>query len=476
MNRMRKVGKIGLLSLFMTLSVGSFADDDPVLMTIGGTPVTRSEFEYSYNKNNSTNVIDRKSVDEYVDLFINYKLKVIAAKEAQLDTLSSFKKEYLSYRNPQLYASFVTDADVEEEAKKVYDNTKKRVGADGLVDVSVLLQRVSPNATPEMKAAKKATADSLYAVIKAGADFATMAKKYSDDQRSGANGGKIGSVYKGQMMPEMDAYVFSHNAGDISAPIETSMGYMIMKINGRHQMESYDSMRTKILDFLEKRKVRDNIAKQKIADLSKKEGKDQATLLDEKAAEMAAKDSSVRYLMQEYHDGLLMYEMSDRQVWKKASEDNKALENYYKANKKKYKWDAPRFKGVAYYTKLQSDVERVKSVLKGVPFDDWATVLRKEFNKDSIMIRADKGIFAEGDNDLVDKEIFKKDVTPKEVKDYPYAAVYGEKVSKPETYTDVRGLVVSDYQNELEEQWVKDLRKRYSVSVDKNVLSTVNKH
>jgi len=47
---------------------------------------------------------------------------------------------------------------------------------------------------------------------------------------------------------------------------------------------------------------------------------------------------------------------------------------------------------------------------------------------------------------------------------------------KPETYTDVRGLVVSDYQNELEEQWVKDLRKRYSVSVDKNVLSTVNKH
>ena len=68
--------------------------DDPVVMVVNGEPVTRSEFEYSFNKNNSEGVIDKKSVDEYVDLFINYKLKVAAALEAKYDTLTSFKTEF----------------------------------------------------------------------------------------------------------------------------------------------------------------------------------------------------------------------------------------------------------------------------------------------------------------------------------------------------------------------------------------------
>ena len=76
--------------------------DDPVVMKINGVPVTRSEFEYSYNKNNSDDVIDKKTVDEYVDLFVNYKLKVAAAYDAKLDTLSSFKKEFAMYRDQQV--------------------------------------------------------------------------------------------------------------------------------------------------------------------------------------------------------------------------------------------------------------------------------------------------------------------------------------------------------------------------------------
>ena len=66
-----------LKTLFAMLVIGTvaFAQDDPVIMTINGQPVNRSEFEYSYNKNNSDGVIDKKTVDEYVDLFVNYKLK-----------------------------------------------------------------------------------------------------------------------------------------------------------------------------------------------------------------------------------------------------------------------------------------------------------------------------------------------------------------------------------------------------------------
>lgn len=73
---------------------------DPVVMKINGEPISRSEFEYSYNKNNSEDVIDKKTVDEYVDLFVNYKLKVAAAIDAKLDTLSSFKKRIYDVPRP----------------------------------------------------------------------------------------------------------------------------------------------------------------------------------------------------------------------------------------------------------------------------------------------------------------------------------------------------------------------------------------
>lgn len=87
-------------------SAGTFAQtDDPVIMTIAGQNIARSEFEYSYKKNNSENVIDKKTVDEYVDLFVNYKLKVQAAVDEGIDTLSSYKKEFLQYRDQQIRPS-----------------------------------------------------------------------------------------------------------------------------------------------------------------------------------------------------------------------------------------------------------------------------------------------------------------------------------------------------------------------------------
>ena len=77
-----------ITAFFATILLSStmaFAQqNDPVIMTINGQPIHRSEFEYSYNKNNTDGVIDKKSINEYVDLFINYKLKVQAALDANL--------------------------------------------------------------------------------------------------------------------------------------------------------------------------------------------------------------------------------------------------------------------------------------------------------------------------------------------------------------------------------------------------------
>ena len=131
-------------------------------------------------------------------------------------------------------------------------------------------------------------------------------------------------------------------------------------------------------------------------------------------------------------------------------------------------------------------MKAVKNSVKKLPFDQWADKLRTTFNPDSVVrIRVEIGIFKPGDNALVDTEVFKttptkaaqgQDKQAAVLKDYPISAVYGKKLKRPENYTDVRGQVVSDYQDLLEKAWVYDLRQKYTFSVNQDVLKTVNKH
>lgn len=109
------------------------------------------------------------------------------------------------------------------------------------------------------------------------------------------------------------------------------------------------------------------------------------TLLEKKAEELSAKDSDLKYLIQEYHDGLLLYEISNRLVWDKAAKDEQGLASYFAKNKKKYKWEQPRFKGIAYHVKNEADIKAVKKSVKGKPFVEWAEILRNTFNKDSVI-------------------------------------------------------------------------------------------
>ena len=186
----------------------------------------------------------------------------------------------------------------------------------------------------------------------------------------------------------------------------------------------------------------------------------------------------MKYLIQEYHDGLLLYEISNKLVWEKAAEDEAGQALYFKQHKNKYNWDKPHFKGIAYHTKDKADVEAVKRCVKKLKFGQWAEALRQTFNGDSIIrIRVEKGIFRQGDNALVDSAVFKKDTTSAPVKDYPYSGVYGKVLKKgPEEYTDVKGQVVADYQDQLERDWVADLRRKYTFTVNEEVLKTVNNH
>ena len=464
----------------MAAPVAAQSAADPVVMTIAGQPVPRSEFEYSFNKNNAEGVIDKKSVEDYVPLFVNYKLKVQAALDERMDTLTSFLQEFHQYRDEQLRPSYVTDSDVEREARKVYEQEKARLSGKDLVKPAHIYIQLRQDASQEAQDAARQRIDSISQALKQGADFAQLADKCSDDKRSAARGGELGWVGPGSLYKEMEDGVYPLSVGQVSEPVLSPAGWHIFKMLERKQLEPFEQLRDNIVKAIERQGVRDYIARQKIDSLVKAtEGMTQAQLMDLRAQELSAQDPEMRYLIQEYHDGLLFYEISNREVWDKAQKDTVALEQWFKKHKKQYKWDEPRFKGMAYHTREAADVEAVKRCVKKLPFKDWGEQLRLTFNADTaqgIRIRVEKGIFRKGDNALVDSIVFKKDTLTKAVKNYPYDAVYGKTINKPEDWTDVSGQVVTDLQEELERQWVARLRERYSFSVDEKVLGTVNKH
>jgi peptidyl-prolyl cis-trans isomerase SurA len=452
---------------------------DPVVMTVAGVPVPRSEFEYSYNKNNTDGVIDKKTVEEYVDLFVNYKLKVQAALDAHIDTTQAFLKEFAQYRDQQVRPTYVTDEDMLAEAHKVYDQTKESIGPDGLVHASHILVKMEQKASKAEIEKAKQRIDSIYGALQAGADFAELAKQVSDCP-SKSRGGDLGWFGRRQMVKEFEDAAFALQAGQMSKPFESPFGWHIILMKERKQLEPFEYHKENILKFLEQRDVRNSITERKLDAMVKaSNGKlTKEQLLEQRADSMAASDTSIRYLIKEYHDGLLLYEISNRLIWDKAAKDDQALALYFKKNKKKYAWEEPRFKGMAYHVKDQADVKAVAKCVKKLKFDDWNEALRTTFNNDSVLrIRVEKGLFKKGDNALVDREVFKvRDAKVDSVKGYPIDATYGKLLKKPEDYTDVRALVVADLQDELERIWIADLRRQYPVVVNTEILKTINNH
>lgn len=470
-----------LTSVLGLVATVTFAQSDPVVMTVNGVPVTRSEFEYSYNKNNNDGVIDRKSVTEYADLYANYKMKVQAALDEHLDTLSSFKEEFALYRDQQVRPTLVTDAEVLVEARKAYDRAKENIGPRGLIQPADIYLFVSSKATPQEQERVKQRADSVYNALQNGADFAELAKKVSENMLTAKNGGLMGWMQPNQNYPEFEEVAYSLQPGEYSRPFLDPNGYHIVLMKARKQLEPFDQIKDQIVRSFERQGIRDAIAQQKLRNelAASNNSMTMEQVMEKRADSLAAVDPEMKYLMQEYHDGLLLYEISNRQVWDRAAKDEVGQRAWFEAHKKDYAWKEPHYKGIAYHVKDKADVKAVKKCVKNLPFDQWAEALRTTFNPDSVIrIRVEKGIFKQGDNPTIDRMVFKvANAKDKVNPDYPIDAVYGKKLKKyPEDYTDVRAQVITDYQEMLEQEWIASLRRRYQVKINEDVLKTVNQH
>ncbi len=219
-------------SLFVFICISFFnaaGQEDDILLTIGNQKITRGEFERIYKKNNSSTSYDNKSVEDYLQLFINFKLKVIEAEKLGYDTAKSFITELAGYRD-QLAKPYFDDKEGEDEIlQQAYYRSVNEIAA------SHILIRVNSDATP---------ADTLVAYNKImnirnrilkGESFATVAKEVSEDPSAQKNNGYLGWFSAFQMIFPFENAAYNTKVGEISMPVRTSFGYHLIKVEkARH--------------------------------------------------------------------------------------------------------------------------------------------------------------------------------------------------------------------------------------------------
>ena len=454
--------------------------DDPIVMTVNGVDVPRSEFEYSYNKNNTDLVIDQKSLDEYVELYANYKLKVAAALDARLDTMASFQKEVADYRAQQAEEYLIDSAFIEEQAWLTYKSTVDEIGPDGLFQAAHILVRLSQQASPAEQAKAKQRIDSIYVALKNGANFAETAKALSEDPGSARDGGMLPWLYKGQLLKEFETVALAMQPGEMSEPVLSPVGYHIIYMSGRKEFEPYEYHRDAIMQFLEQRGIRAHAKRLMGEKLASEMG---GNITPEQALVIAEQKLDSQYpefgfLMKEFYEGSLLFEISSREIWNKAANDEAGLEKYFKKNKKNYRYEEPIYRGLVVHCASEDILQQVKALAKKYPQQEWIKEFRAAFNSDSlIQVKMVRGPFKVGKNVYADYYAFGQGERPDTVAGYPITAAVGKLQKKgPDTYEDVRGEVTADYQSHLEQLWVKKLRAKYPIILYREALSTVNRH
>lgn len=633
--------------LFMSVSMPLLRADNEseILMTVDGQPVSKSEFVYIYNKNNTENAVEHKTFDEYLDLFVNFKLKVADAKNQGLDTLPSFRNELDGYRT-QLAAPYLTDSQLQEQlyqeayshfetdcnVSHILISLKGNTPADTLEAYNKALMVVERLKTEDFTAVAKEMSEdpsvskngghlgyftalqlvwpfekamyelplntvsapvrtnygyhvivvhdrrpawgqvkarhimkmcsdemsheeqkTAYEQIKAiklkldhGEDFATLAIENSDDHGTSARGGELPWFGIGRMVPEFEKIAFSLKPDEISMPIKTKFGWHIIKVEERRLVEPYEKKKPEIkrlmqydnrssmarTSFVNKLKTEYNFTVDKdvydktVRFIQTFQGNDsvlrlEALSLQGKLATFANQtilaselplfylnkrisvnadaaevfdalvgERMVKYentqlekkypefanLMNEYHDGILLFDISNREVWEKALADKDGISRFFSKNRKKYAWDEPRFKGFVFKCKNQEVAEQLRMALKSLPADSVAAYIDDNFNNDTVKnISYERGLWKMGDNCFVDKYSFNVENARLDVDaEYPAVFVDGKMLKKyPDSYTEVKGPVTADYQNYLEKQWLKRLKKQYKVVIDKKVLKTL---
>jgi len=570
--------KLFLFVLACGMSVAAMAEPDQVLLTIDGKPVMASEFMYIYQKNNQENVVTNKSKEDYLEMFINFKLKVAEAEAMGLDTTEAFAQELKGYR-AQAIPKYMQDKEAmdslinmsydhmtrdrraahlaiecsleatdsaNEAALKQITEARNRVlkGEDFakvVKEVSTIpsakedggelgwlkpfryvyafedavyntpvgsvsepfrspygwhiayveeerphidvhaahIMKMVPGGDSIVEAQAKLQIDSIYDAIMNGGDFDMLAYAKSDDKGSAMRGGDLGWFGRGVMVKAFEDKVFSLNDGEVSKPFRSQFGWHIAKVKGFREIQPLDSIR----DQVEKSVKRDERSKEADKSFILKARREyqlpdsmtDAAVRDYVDQHLEEKYEDLRHLVQEYHDGILLFDISLDKVWDKASKDEEGLANYFAAHKSNYTWEAPKWKGYVIYAQDMMHAKAAQAIVKSANPDSIQSFIDNRVNNDSVkFVTIEHGLWAKGKNTAVDQYGFKvKGVEYKNDKK-PVVILVGKIQKAPMEYKDERGKVTSDYQDELEKAWVGELREKHQVVVNQEVFDNLH--
>lgn len=183
-----------------------------------------------------------------------------------------------------------------------------------------------------------------------------------------------------------------------------------------------------------------------------------------------------RALMREYHDGILLFDLTDKKVWSKAIKDTTGLQNFYNENKNNYLWDDRADVTTYTYDDPKTTKLLKKYAKKGLSFEQ----ILPKFNHDTVeVISAVRKKCLKGENTVVDSLGWKKGIYPglKNTDGKQLFIVINDIVVKePKQLNEAKGIITADYQNFLEQEWIKELRKKYPYSVHQDVLKSITQN
>lgn len=400
----------------------------------------------------------------------------------------------------------------------------------GEIQVAHIMKNARKDASPEVLRKAKEEIDLIYEQLMAGADFETLAKKQSDDRKSATKGGEMPWFAAGRIVPEFSNAAFAlENNGDVSQPVQTDFGFHIIKKLDARPVPSFEASRKKIeaqikrdperrtsskKAFIDQLKAEYNFSeyteeKETLARVSPKELDElpqtklfvidnnvytskhfakylhqgnrigsvlnsynnwvdyEITLLED--SKLEDKYPEFRYLMNEYYDGILLFTISQEKIWNLASKDTTGLTLFYEKNKNLHKWGS-RFKGSIITCSSVAIREEVDKLLgAGLNLEE----LKLHINTDSTLISYESGAWEQGENEVVDFYVWNGPESDNF--DSVTTFIRGDLLEdEPKLLQEARGLYISDYQNYLEENWLKELHRKYKVKIDKQVLKTIS--
>jgi peptidyl-prolyl cis-trans isomerase SurA len=199
------------------------------IFTIAGEPVSEQEFLYVYRKNsvNRDTAANTEDLSEYLDLYINFKLKVREARERGMHQQESFQEELGTYKK-QLASPYLTESSVTEQ---LVQEAYERLGTE--VNASHVLIEIPQNASPADTLAAYKKAQDIRQKAAGGADFGDLARRFSDDPSAQTNRGNLGYFTALQTVYSFENAMYNTPVGAIAGPVRTRFGYHVVKVHDK---------------------------------------------------------------------------------------------------------------------------------------------------------------------------------------------------------------------------------------------------